>query len=295
MKSKFKIVIAIIALGATMVIAHIIYLTTIAPKENYPYDTNLATEANKTALIVVAHDDDATFFAGTTSKLAEEGWEINFLCFYSYYWRAEDNPLRKLEMKKVAEIEGFKHIELVDLELRNRIDTVKEPWMPIPYDQFDENFNTDSLKMFVQNAINKYNPGVIFILDNVIGFYGHPEHVLVGKVVEDICRLYKDSLQFPVKKIYQNVIPPSHAEKIMGNAAPYIQGKKIYHCTGMPIPDVQIDISSFARKKKAVFLAHASQHRNLKKIWPYYKYYPGWIYFGIFDKEYFNVIDIEEL
>lgn len=295
MKRKLKIVIAIIALGAIMVIAHIIYFTTIAPNENYSFDTYLATEKNKTALIVVAHDDDATNFAGTTSKLAENEWEINFLCFYCYHWRPEDNPLRKLEMQKVAKIEGFKHIELIDLELRNRLDTVKEPWMPIPYDQFAENFNIDSLKMFVQSAINKYNPSVIFIMDNVIGFYGHPEHVLVGKVVEDICRLYKDSLQFPVKKIYQNVIPPSHAEKMMGDAASYIKGKKIYHCNGMPIPDVQTDISSFAKKKKAVFLAHASQHRNLKKFWPYYKYYPSWIYFGIFDKEYFNVIDIEEL
>ncbi len=121
MKKILKVVIAIIALGTIVVIAHIIYLTTLAPNENYAHDTYLTTEKNKTALIVVAHDDDATTFAGTTLKLAEDGWEINFLCFYPYHWRPEDTPVRKLEMKNVAKIEGFKHIELIDLELSDSL------------------------------------------------------------------------------------------------------------------------------------------------------------------------------
>ena len=66
--------------------------------------------------------------------------------------------------------------------------------MPIPYGQFSENFKTDSLKMYVLKAIKKYNPGVIFTLDNVIGAYGHPEHVAVGQSVLEICSLHKDSL-----------------------------------------------------------------------------------------------------
>jgi len=284
--------IAIILLGVCFVAGNIIYLFSLTPKENYPDDTYLESEKNKTALIVVAHDDDATVFAGTTSKLVEDGWEISFLCFYPYHWRPEDNPTRKIEMEKVARIQGLKNIELIDLELRNRLDTVTKPWMPIPYDQFADNYNIDSLRMFIRDAINKSNPSIIFMLDNVIGLYGHPEHVLVGKVVEEICRLYQDSSGFSVKKIYQGVMPPSHAEKIMGGSGPYPVGKEIYDCNGMPLPDVQIDISTYAKKKKAVFLAHASQHRNLKKYQPFYKCYPGWIYFRIFNTEYFNVIEL---
>ena len=292
MKRLFKIVISIIVVSVITITANIIYLITLAPNENYPDDTYLETEENKKALIVVAHDDDATVFAGTTSKLAEEGWEISFVCFYTHHWRPEDNPVRKIEMEKVAQIQDLKNIELIDLELSNRLDTVTKPWMPIPYDQFADNYNIDSLSMFIRDAINKSNPSIIFMLDNLIGLYGHPEHVLVGKVVEETCRLYQDSSGFSVKKIYQGVLPPLYTEKIMGDADSYVEGKRIYQNNGMPQPDVQIDISHYTKKKKAVFLAHRSQHRNLKKIQPYYHYYPGWIYFRIFNKEYFNVIEL---
>ena len=84
-------------------------------------------------------------------------------------------------------------------------------------------------------------------------------------------------------------------EKIMKNIPTYHKGKKIYVCDGMPAPDVEIDISSFASTKKEVFLAHASQHRNIERYYSFYQYYPGWLYFGIFNKEYFRIINIDEL
>ena len=131
-----------------------------------------------------------------------------------------------------------------------------------------------------------------FIMDKEIGFYGHPEHVLVGKTDEHICYLNRDSTGFAVERIYQGVMPPSYAEKLMGDSDSYTEGKRVYQCDGMPLPEVQVDISSFAKRKKSVLLAHASQHRNLKKFQPYYKLYPGWIYFRIFGKEYFNVLEL---
>ena len=295
MKIIKNIGILIIFVGIFTVAAHIIYLFTLTPKEKYPEDTYLKNEQNKTALIIVAHDDDAVTFCGTTSLLVENGWDISFMCFYTNLWKPEEIPIRKLEMEKVAEIQGFKNLEMIDFTLRNSLDTVKKPWMPIPYNQFPEYFKIDSLKMYIQEAIFKYKPSVIFMIDNVIGLYGHPEHVLVGQVVEEICKLNKDSLDFSVGKIYQLVLPHSQAEKIMGNKDTYQNGKIIYGCNGMPPPDVQINISSFAKTKKKVFFAHASQHRNLKKFIPYYHYYPGWIYFRIFNNEYFKVINIEEL
>ena len=117
----------------------------------------------------------------------------------------------------------------------------------------------------------------------------------MSKVVKEICLLFKDSLDFSVKKVYQNVLPESQSEKIIGDWSSFIEGKKIYNCNGIPRPDVQINISSCAMIKKKVFLAHASQYRNLKKFYPYYNYYPGWLYFRILNKnnEYFRIIDLE--
>lgn len=287
--------ISIILIGICTVAAHIFYLYTLKPTEKYPQDSYLRNEQNKTALIVVAHDDDAAPFSGTTTLLAANDWDISFMCFYTDYWRPEENPIRKLEMEEVAEIQGFKNLELIDFTLRNHLDTVKKPWMPIPYDKFMDNFKIDSLKMYIFDAIQRYHPSVIFTLDNVIGAYGHPEHVLVSQSIMQVCSLYKDSLDFTVKKIYQSVLPASQAEKIMGNMDVYSEGKRIYGCDGIPTPDVQINISSYETTKKRVFLTHESQHRNLKKFIPYYHYYPGWLYFGIFNKEYFRIINIDTL
>ena len=293
---KIRIIgIVIILIGICAVSAHIMYLYTLRPKEKYPQDSYLRNVQNKTALIIVAHDDDAAPFSGTTSLLAANGWNISFMCFYTDYWRSEENPIRKLEMGEVAKIQGFKNLELIDFTLRNRLDTVKQPWMPIHYEKFMDNFKTDSLNMYILDAIQRYHPSVIFTLDNVIGAYGHPEHVLVSQSILEVCSLFKDSLDFTVKKIYQSVLPASQAKKIMGNMDVYSEGKRIYGCNGIPSADVQINISSYETTKKRVFLAHASQHRNLKKFIPYYHYYPGWLYFGIFNKEYFRIINVDEI
>lgn len=293
---KIRIIgIVIILIGIYSVAAHIFYLYTLRPKEKYPQDSYLKNAKNKTALIIVAHDDDAAPFSGTTSLLAANDWNISFICFYTDYWRPEEKPIRKLEMEEVARIQGFKNLELVDFTLRNRLDTVKQPWMPIPYDKFKGNFKIDSLKMYILDAIQRYHPSVIFTLDDVIGIYGHPEHVLVSQSIMEVCRLYNDSLDFTVEKIYQSVLPASQAEKIMGNMDVYSEGKRVYCCKGIPSPDVQINFSSYETTKKRVFLAHKSQHRSLKKFIPYYHYYPGWLYFGIFNKEYFRIINIDNL
>jgi LmbE family N-acetylglucosaminyl deacetylase len=283
---------AIVPIGLILIILHIASFKKLKPDESYPYDTYLDNEKNKVALIIVAHDDDATLFAGTTSRLAEEGWDVNFLCFYAKHWRPEDNPVRKIEMEKVSRIQGLKTISLIDMEIRKRLDTVTKPWMPISYEDFAINFKLDSLNMYIKDAINRSSPSVIFMLDNKIGLYGHPEHVAVGKVIEDLCRLYQDSMGFSVKKIYQGVLPSSQAQNMMGLTDIYNEAINIYHCNGMPLPDVQINIYPYAKKKKSVLLAHASQHRNIKKLFIFYKFYPAKIYFKLFDKEYFNIIDI---
>ena len=295
MKKYRKIGIGIILLGVCVLAANLIYLITHLPKEKYPEDSFLTNEPNKSALIIVAHDDDAAPFSGTTSLLVENGWDVNFMCFYNDYWKPEENPVRKLEMKKAAQIQGFNNIELIDFNMRESLDTAEQPWMPVPYDQFSGNFKMDSLQIYILTAIQEFNPSVIFTLDDVIGAYGHPEHVIVSQVVNKVCSLYRDSLDFPVKKIYQSVLPHSQAEKIMGKMDIYIEGKRIYGCDGMPSPNVQINISSFASTKKRVFLAHASQRRALKRFIPFYHLYPGWVYFGIFNKEYFRIINVNTL
>jgi hypothetical protein len=145
MKKLFKIMIILIAIVIIVVGSHIFYLFYLCPSEDYSEDTYLTNEKNKTALIVVAHDDDALMFCGTTTKLIAQGWEINFLCFYNSFYHPKDTPVRKMEVEEISKIEGIKNIDLIDFNLRKKYDTIAKGWWPVPYNQFSEYFKEDSL------------------------------------------------------------------------------------------------------------------------------------------------------
>ena len=72
---------------------------------------------------------------------------------------------------------------------------------------------------------------------------------------------------------------------------PYTEGKKVYKCKGMPLPDVGVDIASQGGSKKEYMNGFSEKDKkNIRKFAPYYNWYPAWLYFRIFDKEYFRVI-----
>lgn len=271
--------------------SHLYWLSRLKGDETYPQDTFLDSVSNKTALIIVAHDDDAIGCAGTISELTKKGWKVHFLAFYGN-WRKHDNPVRKKEVEQVAKIQRLASINLIDFSIQ-KSDTVKEPWRPIPYSKFPDYMHVDSLKTIIAGIIDRYKPSVLFTLDNVIGGYGHPEHVCVSQSAIDICEARKIDKDFSVQKIYQAVFPKVLNENVLKNNPAFIAAKKVYRAEGSPIPTVEIDIYNSSKEKKRVMISYGSQKRNLRKIWPYYHVYPHWIYFKIFDREHFNVIAIK--
>jgi len=290
MRKKVKLFAILAMIVIIAVSAHLFYLTRLNGSEVFPQDTYLDTETNKTALIVVAHDDDAIGCAGTVSELTKKGWKVHFLTFYGN-WRKEDNPMRKKEVEQVAGIQQLASTDLIDFSIQ-KTDTVKEPWMPIPYSAMADYMQADSIKNFIATAIKKYQPAVIFSLDNVFGGYGHPEHVFVSQSVLDVCKEMKIDSSLPVKKIYQAVYTKTLNENVLKNNPAFIAAKDVYQVDGSPVPDLEVNIYNSSKEKKEIMLAYHSQKRNLKKIWPYYYVYPHWLYFKIFDKEYFRVITI---
>jgi len=239
----------------------------------------------------VAHDYDAIGSAGTVAMRAQQGWDIHMVCFYSSVWRPEDNPARKKEVKQMVDIQHISGVDMINFNI-HRSAFKKESWMPVPYAEFDMDMKTDSLKALVGQAIDKYQPTIIFTLDDVIGGYGHPEHILVSRCIDTICRQKKSAPGFSVQRIYQVVCPQSQTERTIGHNPAYIAAKKVYNCTGMPAPDVQIDIYNNAEQKKDLMTAYVSQQRNIRKFWPYYNWCPYWIYFKINPNEYFKIITI---
>jgi LmbE family N-acetylglucosaminyl deacetylase len=290
----FTILILLLAIGG-----HLYYLTTLAAKETYPNDTYLTTEKNKKALIIVAHDDDMIGSSGTITALCKNGWEIREMCFYQQggIYAAKDsikNPIRKRDLQQVASIQGLSATDPIDFNFRYNMNS-EESYLPMPYDKFAESFKTDSLTGIIAGYIEKYRPSVIFTLDDIIGGYGHPDHVLVSRIILDYCKTHKNDPGFSVKRIYQPVFPPTMAERILGKMPVYATAKKTYQCNGMPLPDVQVNISDHAALKKECLLAYSTEQNSIKKMWPYYSWYPSWIYFKIFDRDFFRVIEINKI
>lgn len=299
MKKLFRFFIVIFILVVIAIGGHIFHLNTIAAKETYPDDNYLLTAPDKKALIIVAHDDDMVGSAGTISMLCDNGWTIREMCFYQQgglYSKKDSakNPIRKKSLQQVATIQGLQGVDPVDFNFRNDMETEKS-YMPMPYDSFATNYKTDSLLHIIGDYIQAHKPSVIFTLDNVIGGYGHPDHTMMSQLVMRYCKEHKYDTGFTVNKIYQSVFSPSLSEKVMKDMPVYHEAKKVYHADGMPLPDVQVNFYAYAKKKKDCMLAYTTEQNSLKQIWPYYNWYPYNIYFRIFNREFFHVVEVSKL
>ena len=296
MKKVFRWALGLLLCFILLLATHLYILSTKTAKETYPTDTFYLQENRKQALIIVAHDDDIVGSTGTLAQWTAAGWSIRQRCFYQQagIYREKDArkiPFRKEALKKAAAIQGLAGVDPVDFNFR--IDTLTErPYMAIPYDSLALCYQIDSLRKIIAAYIEQYQPTVIFSLDDSIGGYGHPDHVLISRLVLEYCQAHRGEPGFPVKRIYQSVFPPSLAESIMKDMSAYQTAKKIYQIPGVPEPDVEYDISSFGSEKKRAMMTYTTEQNSLKQIWPWYRFYPAWIYFRIFDREFYRVIDL---
>lgn len=275
-------------------LAHLAIMLSYRPTEKFAKDQYLETVKIKKALVAVAHDDEMATFSGTLAKLEADGWEIDFLCFYQKDKGIEKDQIRKREAEKASQILNFSRVNFIDLEMVKRsYKTSRNRYDVLPYDSFPNQFYLDSIRNTLIKIVRQSNPTVIFTLDDSIGGYGHPEHVVIGQLAKSIAKQLSQEGNYNIEKIYQCVYPDSFEKRLMDGLEIYETAKKVYGVDGMPNPDLEIDIYDFANQKMEVLNAFASQKKNLKKFVPYYHIFPAWIYFRVFDKEYFKVIDFQ--
>jgi len=283
----------------------------------YPEDEFLETAINKKAIIIVAHDDDWYGCVGTVKNLCDKGWDVSAYCFYpeSLTHEASIRELqRKKGIKECKDMIGLK--EFIGIDNDFRLSPVEKPYVSLPYSEFEHVFMYDSIVPIVAKIIDQNNPSVIFTLDDSIGLYGNPEHVLISQIILDICEKGNSEIEFAVDRIYQSVLPPDMAEGIMvkySNIHPflsfkrlywhltnmssdtadiYTEAKIVYGCAGMPLPDIEISIRDMSKFKTDFIKCFPTERKNFKRFVPFFNWYPNWIYYRIFDKEYYRVIEI---
>lgn len=275
-----------------LIIGHLYYLKYLSKADSYPEDTFLQQNSNKNALIIVAHDDDAISMSGTISFLVENGWEVRELCFYQGF--ENKDSIRKRDLMSAANLLGMSSVEYYDIELRTDRDKIEKPWLPIPYNDFDRAYNNITARNHIESSIKKYNPSVIFTLDDVIGGYGHPDHVYISKLIINYCIQHQNDSLFSVERIYQAVFDPEMNERILKDMEAFQIAKKTYNVERSPKPDIYISLHGYETIKKKALQTYTTEQKSLTTIWPYYNFYPANIYFRIFDKEYYRILKRDE-
>ncbi len=260
--------------------------------ETYPTDVFLDTVNNKRALIIVAHDDDDCAMSGTIAKLSAKGWTILQLSL-------QNHIVSKIGKNPANIICEGNELILEDRYYRIGLDTMKNPYLPIPYEKIKEQFLTEKVASAITKKVNDFKPSVIFTLDNVKGGYGHPEHIFISQLVKDLFTENKIECQ----KIYQSVYTDHMEKEIVdkwlgermkkwGYPSASDIANKLYGITGMPEPTTQIEISEVAETKMNYLMTYDEDVRkNLRKFIPYYEEFDAKTYFGIFNKEFFRVIE----
>ena len=267
-------------------------LNAFAAVETYPEDSFLDTVKNKNALIIVAHDDDDCAMSGTIAKLTAKNWNIKQLCLQNHI-----NPATGQNGSPV--ICNGSTLILPDRNYRIGLDTMKSPYLPIRIEEIKRQFLTQKVADSLVGQVNRFNPAVIFTLDDVKGGYGHPEHVFISRLVKQLFEEKRIACQKIYQSVYTNHMEKEIVDKWLNaklekwgypNASKL--ANNLYNIDGMPEPDVQINITDVAEIKMKYLLAYdENTQKNLKKFIPDYDKYDSRTYFGIFNREFFRVIE----
>lgn len=262
-----------------------------APIENYANDSLLQTFDNKRAMIVIAHDDDMCAMAGTVSMLNKNGWEIAVLSFSK---TPERNAAQIEACKSILDTVMF--VKLSPEQIRNDKKEERKGYYAIPKDSF----NKLIIEAEYVKHINKFSPTVIFTLDNELGGYGHPEHVLISQMAIDLAIEKRISPLYIYQSVYtdhmENSIMERHSRRMKSWGFPgdeWDNAKEIYGVDGMPEPTVQIKIRSQAQLKMDYLRSYNKRERKTLGFFvPEFEKYSAEEYFTIFDREFFRVIKI---
>lgn len=191
------------------------------------------------AMVVVAHPDDAEFFcAGTVARWAREGCEVTYVVITKGDKGSEDpsmtseklTVIREAEQRAAGAVLGVKNFEFMGY--------------PDGYLQ-----HTLDLRRDVTRIIRKYRPHVLLTFDPTSRYFGdtyvnHPDHRVAGDVALDATfPCARDRLTFP--------------ELLMDGYEPW-KVRQVW-LSSFDAANVWVDISDVMALKKEALLKHPSQ------------------------------------
>lgn len=247
-------------------------------------DTLIAEGDPNRLMVIFPHPDDEVTIAGSLYNLNQqfEDMEITLV----YLTRGEAGPTgglvtqdelgakRSEEIREVARILEVENLELFDFPDSGLIDTDKE-----------------LIKDTILNMINQYQPSTIITFDDIIGLYGHIDHKLTGEYVREVVVENMTNEEFPVNRLYFTTLPQPMIDVALQISETFKNQYPSDPEEGLPVPTAAIKMTDAAREKNAVIRAHETQLEILGDVQPLYHIIPPRIYYTIFDREYYALVE----
>ena len=232
-------------------------------------------------LAIFPHPDDEVTVAGTVMGLKAAGHEVTLVCLTrgekgnaaQIPSKEELARLRTAEMQRSAELLGVN--QLIQLDYA---------------DGGISALGMDSLKSVVYALIQKNKPNVLLSYDSKVGLYGHSDHQLTGKAVEEVFLGYRGTTDFAPKQLFQVTLSKKQIEVALKLSAGFQKNYPKDPEKGLPTPDFSIGTQAYFSRTLKVMQAHQTQKKVLQDLMPYHDQVPQWIYSRIFDREYFREV-----
>ncbi len=291
-----KILITIIILMA-LIVSTLWYFKAQIQDDAIPQTETLIPEnLPKKALAIFAHPDDEITIIGTMRMLKQEGVETG-ICYMTRGEAGLNGSIIDVsKIKELADTSLNKLKKQLGQRRTKEVDNVAEILELNHHEMFDfpdsgtSDVPLDSLKKVVRALIQKYKPSILFTLDDKVGLYGHPDHRNVSRAVLEVFQEDKGKAEFTPQKIYQVTLPKQMIAFALKMADGFRKNYPKDPAKGLPEANICVNISTFGTYKRNAMLAHVSQRPTFDDMQPGFATIPPSIYFRVFDREYFHVI-----
>ena len=228
--------------------------------------------APATVLAVWAHPDDEITSAGTLAGLARDGAKVALL-YLTAGEAARDTGFSREDLARVRRAEA----EAVG----RRLGAAEVEVLDFPDGGLSE-IDPDLARQAIRIRIERLQPSLVLSFDETVGFYGHPDHVMTGRWVREVTA--EDG---PVRRLYQATLPRALIAIALKAVAAFRDNYPMDPARGLPAPTLAVPIARMAATKRALLDIHVSQAKVMADVQPYYDRVPAWLYYRLFDREYF--------
>jgi LmbE family N-acetylglucosaminyl deacetylase len=191
-------------------------------------------EPPKTAMVIVAHPDDAEFLCGSTvAKLCAEGWTVDFVLTTSGDMGSHDESMTREQLKVIREREERAAAKVLGVR---EVVFLGEPDGGVE--------DTPELRGKIVREVRRLKPHTVITWDPFRRGFNHRDHRITGQCALDA--------MYPLARTHL-----SYPEHLDDGLKPH--GVREVWLAGTDQPDYYVDVTDYFNAKIAALRKHKSQ------------------------------------